>query len=267
MLRVTSSNTISQVRQTWNVDVRVDVDVKSHPAGHTTDKKTLAFFGTQNAMCSQELFFYFLLIDFWMRVSFQPETKCFEDNLCWYLVEYLSPGGEMLHLLSRIRLRFVFAEPAYWTVIGCDVLSQASRERHRGCGCNERHQDSNCVKEVPFNLDLDQSGSQNKNTKILATAQTSLLLLSPVRLLCDDVIVCSWCVVMFSTAPSLFSNSLKVLSIKVTEKATASRTDKHVKRAKTRKEKIEDANSQTCTQLTTQFCTFLQLFHFPCQLL
>ncbi len=34
---------ISQVRQTRNVDVGMNVDVQSHPAGHSTDKNYVSF--------------------------------------------------------------------------------------------------------------------------------------------------------------------------------------------------------------------------------
>ncbi len=50
-----SKRSNSQVRQTRNVDVHVNVDVQSHPAGHSTDKNYMFPFmkqPTENNFCS-----------------------------------------------------------------------------------------------------------------------------------------------------------------------------------------------------------------------
>ncbi len=101
---------IDQARQTQNVGVRVGL----HRRGISPCRqKSIGFLGCTKTQCTYcQVLLFFLLTNFSMRVFFQSKVKTSEDNLCWYFVEYLSPGGEMLRLRSRVRLRFMFAEPA-----------------------------------------------------------------------------------------------------------------------------------------------------------
>ena len=66
---------ISQVRQTWNVDVRVAVDVQSHPAGYTTDKNTIFVFVGWTKTLYLLQYYYFVLLKNIRKMFFSNQTQ------------------------------------------------------------------------------------------------------------------------------------------------------------------------------------------------
>ncbi len=65
----------SQVRQTWNVDVRVAVDVQSHPAGYTTDKNTIFVFVGWTKTLYLLQYYYFVLLKNIRKMFFSNQTQ------------------------------------------------------------------------------------------------------------------------------------------------------------------------------------------------